>query len=240
MSVLTLRRLCLACLLGASAMASAQSLEPTPNSVGTAALERGHFSTALNAWLKAANQGDAKAQNNMGYMYERGLGVPQSYSKALHWYRMAAAQGLAQAQFNIGTLYYYGYGVETNPREAVVWFRQAATQKLPEGEYMLGLAYVQGTGVPKSLTEGLMWLVRAATQGSLSGQLMAGQTYLSLSKPDPFKAYVWADIATSRGNADASLVRDYASFKMERDAIEKAAAAAKACLSSNYAQCPEY
>ena len=30
-----------------------------------------------------AIEGDAQAENNIGYLYERGLGVPQDYSAAL-------------------------------------------------------------------------------------------------------------------------------------------------------------
>jgi len=209
-----------------------------PIQIGVAALERGHYATALRAWLPLANGGNAQAQTNVGYMHERGFGVPQSYVEAIRWYRLAAAQGLAEAQYNLGTLYYYGYGVKANSVEAVDWFRRAAKQRLPEAEYMLGMAYVKGVGAPRSETEGLMWLLRSAQQGYLSAQLMAAQTYLAIQRPDPFKAYVWSDIAAQRGNQDASLVRDYASFTLERDQIALAAEAAKRCQSTDYQDCP--
>ncbi|MBM3398654.1 MAG: sel1 repeat family protein, partial [Betaproteobacteria bacterium] len=86
--------------------------------IGVAALQRGHHATALRAWRAAADQGNVKAQTNIGYLHEHGLGVPQSYVEAMAWYRKAAAQNEPTAQFNIGTLYAYGYGVERNPREA--------------------------------------------------------------------------------------------------------------------------
>ncbi|KAF8927027.1 hypothetical protein BGZ58_010682, partial [Dissophora ornata] len=41
-------------------------------------------STSTNTteeYLKAANQGDAGAQCNLGFMYDNGKGVPQDYSK---------------------------------------------------------------------------------------------------------------------------------------------------------------
>ena len=230
--------LCLAVGSLAWAQASAQS---NPVEAGVAALDRGHFATALRAWLTAARQGDAQAQNNVGYMYERGFGVPQSYVEALKWYHQAAAQGLAEAQFNIGTLYKYGYGVEPNPREANSWFRLAAKQELPQAQYLLGLAYSKGDGVPRSASMALKLWVAAANHGYLSAQLMAGHMYLSGDaepKPDLFKAYVWGSVAADRGNVDAALVRDYASYKMDKDEIARAQAAAKVCRTSEYARCP--
>ena len=49
--------------------------------------------------------------NNVGLMYERGLGVTQSYVEAMTFYRKAADTGLPEAQYNLGTLYHNGYGV---------------------------------------------------------------------------------------------------------------------------------
>jgi len=40
---------------------------------------------------KVAEQGDAEAQNNLGFSYEFGQGVPQEYVEAYAWYNLAAA-----------------------------------------------------------------------------------------------------------------------------------------------------
>ena len=45
-----------------------------------------------------AEQGDAFAQYNVGFMYANGLGVPQDDAEAVRWYRLAADQGNADAQ----------------------------------------------------------------------------------------------------------------------------------------------
>jgi len=39
--------------------------------------------------------------NNLGYMYLYGLGVPQDYNKALYWFKKAAEQGYARAKANL-------------------------------------------------------------------------------------------------------------------------------------------
>jgi TPR repeat protein len=47
------------------------------------------------AWWyrRSAEQGNPAAQANLGYMFETGRGVEQSYEDALGWYRKAAAEG---------------------------------------------------------------------------------------------------------------------------------------------------
>ena len=53
---------------------------------------------AAAAWmLKAAEQGDARAQFAMGRKYYRAIGVDQNDEEALKWYGRAAAQGHQQA-----------------------------------------------------------------------------------------------------------------------------------------------
>jgi len=54
---------------------------------------------------KAAEQGDADVQFNIGISYHTGQSVSQDFAKVLRWYRMAAEQGLAEAQLNIGISY---------------------------------------------------------------------------------------------------------------------------------------
>ena len=45
---------------------------------------------ALSWYRKAAEQGYAIAQKNLGNMYENGLGVTQDYVQAYKWYSLAA------------------------------------------------------------------------------------------------------------------------------------------------------
>jgi len=37
-----------------------------------------------------AEQGIAQSQNNLGWMYHKGQGVPQDYKEAIKWYRKSA------------------------------------------------------------------------------------------------------------------------------------------------------
>ena len=42
---------------------------------------------------KAAEQGFANAQHNLGFMYEKGMGVPEDYVMAFMWLSLAKAHG---------------------------------------------------------------------------------------------------------------------------------------------------
>ncbi len=101
------------------------------------AYDRANTETALAVWLPLAQQGDAKAQNYVGEIYEKGLSGQPDYPRAASWYRLAAEQGLARAQVNLGALLETGLGVEQNLLAAMEWYRKAAalddqTQLIPQ------------------------------------------------------------------------------------------------------------
>jgi len=68
-----------------------------PYEDGVAAYERGDYAKAVELFRKAAEQGDAYAQYNLGQMYDKGKGVKQDYVETHKWVSLAAAQGLKKA-----------------------------------------------------------------------------------------------------------------------------------------------
>ena len=78
---------------------------------------RGDYETALREWRLGAEQGDANAQQNLGHMYDYGLGVPEDDKAAVKWYTLASEQGLAISQYSLGIMYAQGFGV---PKDAKV------------------------------------------------------------------------------------------------------------------------
>ena len=48
---------------------------------------------AVTWYRKAAEQGNAHAQYNLGWMFQNGLGVSKNRAEAITWYRKAAEQG---------------------------------------------------------------------------------------------------------------------------------------------------
>ena len=74
------------------------------------------------AWYhRAAEQGYAIAQNDLGLMYSNGRGVPEDHAEAAHWIRKAAEQGDALSQHNLGVIYAKGQGVSQDYVQAYAW-----------------------------------------------------------------------------------------------------------------------
>ena len=55
---------------------------------------------------RAALQGKAEAQNNLGNCFLKGIDTEKDEPKAVEWYQKAANQGLAKAQYNLGNCFF--------------------------------------------------------------------------------------------------------------------------------------
>ena len=240
-------------LLAVTCLVQAQSFSGnTPNDstrpfseqlqAGLNALERKHYSTALRSWRDLANTGDARAMNNVGLMYERGLGVTQSYVEAMNFYRRAADAGLPEAQYNLGTLYHNGYGVEVNNSQAVSWFRKAAAQRLPEAHYMMGLHLWEGKGIRRDPLAALAEFLKGARAGNVNSQFMAGYLFLSeepTGKPNGVAGYAWVEVSRLNGYEGAIDVTSFLDYRLKEGELTLAKALARRCLSSKYGDCPK-
>jgi TPR repeat protein len=92
---------------------------------------------AFYYFTKAANQGDALAQNELAYMYAVGKGTQRNEVKALKRYQQAAEQGLVSAQFNLGLMYLHGMGTVANKAIGMEWIKKSADHGfVPAREYM--------------------------------------------------------------------------------------------------------
>ncbi|HHV6563032.1 TPA: tetratricopeptide repeat protein, partial [Haemophilus influenzae] len=121
-------------------------------------------------YRQAAEQGNAKAQFNLGNMYADGRGVKQDNFEAVKWYRKAAEQGYAEAQGSLGVMYQSGRGVKQDGVEAVNWFRRAAEQGYATAQALLGFLYLlgeRGVQVNKSLAK--EWFGKACDNGHQAG-----------------------------------------------------------------------
>ena len=102
----------------------------------------------LRQLRQLAMSGDPAAQNDLGWMYQNGRGVPQDDREAIKWYRRAAGQDYAIAQDNLGWMYQHGRGVSQDDVMAVQWYRKAAQGgNLAKAQDNLGWMYQHGRGV---------------------------------------------------------------------------------------------
>ncbi len=187
--------LVLGCSLGTQATVKTDQFDE-----GTAAYQAGNYQKALELFKPFAEQGDAKAQYNLGIMYGYGRGVPQNNKEAVKWYRKAAEQGYVLAQYNLGIMYGYGRGVPQNNKEAVKWYRKAAEQGLAIAQSNLGIMYENGHGVPRDYTEAIKWYRKAAEQGLAIAQYNLGIMYgFGKGVPQDYVlAYKWFSLSVPR------------------------------------------
>ena len=120
---------------------------------------------AIKWYRKAAEQGFAEAQYNLGVCYGTGEGVTMDEVEAVNWYRKAADQRYAPAQSNLGVMYETGQGVAKNYTEAVKWYRKAAEQGDATAQCNLAGCYYFGKGILADYAEAYKWNALAAAQG---------------------------------------------------------------------------
>ena len=152
---------------------------------------------------QAAEQGEAKAQNNLGYMYDQGEGVVEDDREAVKWLRKAAEQGHAVAQNNLGIMFHLGRALPKDDREAVNWYRKAAEQGYAGAQYNLGRMYANGEGVPEDYVKAYAWFNLAAAQGNeraseLKDELRPRMTTDQVAKAQELAAELFNRIESSK------------------------------------------
>ncbi len=129
------------------------------------AFERQDFRAGIAALRAAAHDGDARAQNQLGTLFEDGLVVARDFGRALFWYRKSAEGGNPEGQLNLGRMYRGGLGIERDESRAAHWYRAAAGQGVAAAQFFLGLMYEAGRGVERDPEKAWMWFSLAAEQG---------------------------------------------------------------------------
>lgn len=213
-----------------------------PFTAGLTALTREHATTSFRAWLKLAEKGNAEAQNNIGFLYERGLGVSQDYGKAEEWYMMAAAQNLNTAKHNLAMLTYKGHINNRDTRKSVEWLRQAEQENYPPSVYMLGVLYMRGEGIFKNQDLALELFLKSAKLGEVRGQYMAGYIYQAgITDPndesDSELGYFWCAVALMNGFEKARSVMINAALNLSDNEESELIKKAEICIESGYEDC---
>ena len=131
----------------------------------------------LDETLKKAEQGNAAAQFDLGYMYYNGRGVEVDYAKALKYYLMAADQGNASAMTNLGVMYSKGQGVTQSYEKAIGYYEKAADKGSTQALFNIGILYANGQGVTQSYEKALEYYQKAADKGHAGALNNMGMLY---------------------------------------------------------------
>lgn len=160
---------------------------------------------AAEWYSKAADQGNASAQTDLGFMLLYGEGIPKDEKAGHLWLEKAAGQGDAKAQNLLGIAHLYGHGVKKDPSAAFPLFLKAADANDAGAQINLAGLYYDGTGTSKNLAAAAQWFQRAAESGVALAQVrLAYMLYHGEGTPKNFaKAFPWYLRAAKSGHGIA-------------------------------------
>ncbi|MHC4946021.1 MAG: tetratricopeptide repeat protein [Planctomycetota bacterium] len=106
---------------------------------GLTLLNKQKYKAAAARFRALAEEGLPSAQEIMGILSEKGLGVPQSYREAIEWYMIAAEHDNHLSQFCLGALYADGHGLPRSESAAKSWFLLAKENGNKYAQFRLDL-----------------------------------------------------------------------------------------------------
>ena len=113
---------------------------------GKNGMEENYYMAALY-YNAAAEKGNTKAINFVGYLYDQGKGVPQDKKRAFSLFVKAAELGNVSAMRNTALYYENGSGgVSKDMEKALSWYAKAAEKESDKAIYALGRFYEEGLG----------------------------------------------------------------------------------------------
>jgi TPR repeat protein len=99
----------------------------------------GRFHEAGDWYRRAAQQGLAQAQFNLGVFLQNGHGGTTDLAEAITWYEKAAGQGYANAMYNLAFMREEGLGCRQDPRAAFALYERAAALNEPDSQCKLAI-----------------------------------------------------------------------------------------------------
>jgi len=159
-------------------------------------------SVMFDLYRRAAELGNADAQNSLAEMYLNGPGVAQNNNLALELFRKAAVQGNAAAKRNLGLMNEQGHGVAQSYMLAQQWYLKAAQQGDAKAYYLLGVMNELGHGVPQNYKKAAFRYYLAARGGDAQAEYHLGVLYAEGKggKIDLEQAHKWFNLAALAGN----------------------------------------
>jgi TPR repeat protein len=102
---------------------------------------------------RAAELGDATAQNAMGELHRMGRGVPKDFEVAARYFAQSAQQADSEGAKNMGLAYAKGHGVELNRVQAYLWFSISSLGTLSQKMVDANLESLAELGDPAALRD---------------------------------------------------------------------------------------
>ncbi|NQD35463.1 sel1 repeat family protein [Permianibacter sp. IMCC34836] len=175
----------------------------------------------FEVYKELAEQGDARAQFQLGTQYFLGQGTAADKVVGVQWIRKAADAGVADAQEFFAMALQEGVGTERNVAEAQRWFVKAAEQGKARSQRLLAAMLLTGTGGEKNAEQARIWLTKAAEQNDSDAVYLLGLSHFdgAFGTPDYAQAKLWLSKAYISGKPEAA---DYVGQIHERGVLGSA------------------
>jgi uncharacterized protein len=161
-------------------------------------------------------------------------GVPKYNKSAMRWYRLAADQGDARNHYRLGDMHAYGDGVVSDQMIAKNWYRHARKQSdedadidhdiLETEKFTIGLDCYQDGKFEIAFGEWEILARHGFSFNNARSQFRLGEMYKNGQgvKEDFVAAFMWYDIAASRGVEEAENSRDLLARRMTATQLQTA------------------
>ncbi len=152
---------------GDAGSAAAPAAQPSGGAGGSASIRvpaPSRSEASLQVLRRQAQEGDSRAQVELGLYYYRNAGLPQAGAQARQWWGMAAAQGDARAMAGLGYMLGTGSGGVRDVPTGRQWLQRASESGLSKANYLLSLVERRMTG-PKAAQQARLLLEQAAREG---------------------------------------------------------------------------
>ncbi|KAM0893915.1 hypothetical protein ACQ4PT_024816 [Festuca glaucescens] len=166
--------------------------------------EEGQREEAMGYYQRAAELGHPVGMCNLGVSYLEA--DPPEAEEAVRWFYPAASAGNVRAQYNLGLCLQNGKGIKRNQREAAKWYLRAAEGGNVRAMYNVSLCYCLGEGFTQDHVRAKKWLQLAADCGHKKALYECGLKLCAAG--DKIRSFMYLELATRRGEAAASHMRD--------------------------------
>jgi len=158
--------------------------------------------------VTAAKEGNAKACNLLGWMFDNGVGVKKDSKKSLKWFE-SCSKSLPLASYNAGVLYIDGRGIGQDVGKGaklleVSWYRSSPSFRNHMKQIPIRLAYYyRKLGDHESAYK---WAERAAVLDAKHGKYLVAKMLIEKTAPEdnPNMAFEYLKSAVSAYSAPAA------------------------------------
>lgn len=125
---------------------------------------------AMTWYLKAAENGNPKAQSELANIYTKNNASGVLGPEAILWIEKAANNGHAEAQYKLAKLFQKGGELPKDIELAFEWMKASAVSGNAKAQHEAAKMYINGEGTVRNYEQAVKFLERSVAQGNDASQ----------------------------------------------------------------------